>query len=960
MQILGDVIRRCGFIILILFTMNIFALSTVSHTEELVGYLKEQEQYLQKGIASITQDPLPYQENQLKDAIRQNKILQGLNDANIVTLKNFLVTQKELQADFHYKLKQLEKYTVSGNVPASSQEKINKIMSLTDTNQQVIGAIERNLELSEKYRDLLSEQSYRLDSWQNKQISFNKIHNLNLQEQELSKSLNTLYNATVVLQKKIHVSHENHEFNLNDEAWLFYNNQMINLMQYEIAELHLERHLIRVDSTIDKSPDIRTLQNVTELYATSLEKYQNLSQSLNEMLKLIDNESEIVNNINLKSNFINLKIKVKQKIKIIDKRTHELQLSLTSYQQQLKKLLAVRQSLSEYKMSSWPAIASQLVLVPSQLLGYLNKIFFKTMEAFIWLAVSVKILLVTTILILIGTALWIRRLCIQALLLGDSNKLMARFVDIFRYVLFKNIGLLFLIAAMLLIFYITQISYNLYQLLIRLLVVITVFRALIILARVVLLERSSETEPEDVSLFYRLKWLLLIGVWSTGLMLIGHWLPLSVLLQDLFNRIFMSFLVAASLVSWRSIELIQHLLHPILKNKKRYIRHAVIMLIYLFPITLFSTALIGLIGYMNLAWTMSIYQMKLLLIIAGYVMVRGLMFELLDWLSEQMIKSLTSGWLLIEIFIKPLDKVLRAILIVLSFVVMFRIFGWGAESEVVKQLSIFYNYQILNISGIHITPKSITEFIILMFFFSWVAKWTREFCYRWLYRDTKDTGLRNSLSVFTQYGIVIIGVVLSLHTLGIDLTGMSMILGGLAVGMGFGLRDFASNIVGGIMLLIERPVREGDLVTIGDYEGKVAHIGIRSMRVSSWDNMEVLIPNAETFNKPFTNWTHQDSIVRTVVPIKVSREDDPLVVRQIILDVLEVIPEILLEPQYQVILTKIDEALIEFEIRYFINVDQYARFEIRSKLLFTLMERFKHSGIRAPIPPIAVEMKDAK
>ena len=67
-----------------------------------------------------------------------------------------------------------------------------------------------------------------------------------------------------------------------------------------------------------------------------------------------------------------------------------------------------------------------------------------------------------------------------------------------------------------------------------------------------------------------------------------------------------------------------------------------------------------------------------------------------------------------------------------------------------------------------------------------------------------------------------------------------MVIGGLAVGMGFGLRDFASNIVGGLMLLIERPVREGDLITLGGYEGRVSHIGIRSMRVSSWDNMEVL------------------------------------------------------------------------------------------------------------------------
>jgi potassium efflux system protein len=162
------------------------------------------------------------------------------------------------------------------------------------------------------------------------------------------------------------------------------------------------------------------------------------------------------------------------------------------------------------------------------------------------------------------------------------------------------------------------------------------------------------------------------------------------------------------------------------------------------------------------------------------------------------------------------------------------------------------------------------------------------------------------------------------------------------------------------MLLIERPVREGDLITLGNYEGRVAHIGIRSMRVSSWDNMEVLIPNAETFNKPFTNWTHQDSIVRTVIPIKVSRADDPSMIQQLILDVLAIIPEIVAEPAPQVFLKQIDEALIEFEARYFINVQLFTRFEIRSKVLFAITAQFKAAGVKAPIPPISIEIKESK
>jgi potassium efflux system protein len=131
------------------------------------------------------------------------------------------------------------------------------------------------------------------------------------------------------------------------------------------------------------------------------------------------------------------------------------------------------------------------------------------------------------------------------------------------------------------------------------------------------------------------------------------------------------------------------------------------------------------------------------------------------------------------------------------------------------------------------------------------------------------------------------------------------------------------------------------------------------MRVSSWDNMEVLIPNAETFNTPFTNWTHQDSVVRTVVPVKVSRDHDPLKVQGLILDILATTPEILSDPPPQVLLKQIDDALIDFEIRYFINVQLYTRFEIRSKVLFAIIEKFKAEGVKAPIPPISVELQNS-
>jgi len=92
----------------------------------------------------------------------------------------------------------------------------------------------------------------------------------------------------------------------------------------------------------------------------------------------------------------------------------------------------------------------------------------------------------------------------------------------------------------------------------------------------------------------------------------------------------------------------------------------------------------------------------------------------------------------------------------------------------------------------------------------------------------------------------------------------------------------------------------------------------------------------------------------------VSRADDPALIQQLIMSVFSSIPEIVADPPPQVFLKQIDDALIEFEVRYFINVQVYTRFEIRSKVLFAITAQFKMAGIRAPIPPISIELREGE
>lgn len=892
----------------------------------------------------------------LAELKQQNQSMLLLVRGKMEVLESFLANQRKQQQNLLSRLKKIQQ-TPFGNIDGMAvQEQISKINTLNDTNNKTIELIEDNLELANRYQALLFDSRRQLDIWQAKRDEQQQLDDLNNKILILGHELEQLYGHNLELQqeKKLDPTLKS---SVSNDTRLLLNNQDAILIQTQIAEFELKKKQVKADYAIIRNQDIKTLQSVADTYVNALNQTMGMENTLKKMQALLQSEQLLEHEAGLDPQYTRIRQTITSRLLQLAQQKQNLQKALLNKQQQLKKQLSLRQSLAEYHLESWPSIFNQLLMIPAKFYGYLKSLLFKVTDNYVWQELkTVALFWFSVVSILVG-AFALNRLLKWLIRAKDRSRLTAHVFDGFLILLCRNIPQLTFLSLIIMTLVVNHLAFASFHLLINLILVWLIFRNLILVARMVLLERLSDDSGQDVKLYYRLKWLFLVGGWTTALMVFSQQLPLSLLLQDIFNRLFMLFLLAVSWVLWKSKDIIPYLLRSFLRTKKRYVRNAVSLFTIIVPLILLTTAVIGLIGYIHLAWTLSRYQAYLLLLITGFVFARGLIFDALELLSEWMISSLRNGWLWIEVILKPLDMILRVGLLIVSVVILFQVFGWSSDALIMANIDKLAHYPLVDLSGIHITLLSILNFIILVCIFTWASKWTREFCFRWLYRNTVDSGIRNSLSVFTQYGVILMGGFITLRALGLDFSGMSMILGGLAVGMGFGLRDFASNIVGGFMLLIERPVREGDLITLGEYEGRVAHIGIRSMRVSSWDNMEVLIPNAETFNKPFTNWTHQDSIVRTVVPIKVSRADDPTMVQQLILDVLAIIPEILAEPAPQVFLKQIDEALIEFEIRYFINVQLYTRFEIRSKVLFAINAQFKAAGVQPPIPPISVELK---
>lgn len=153
------------------------------------------------------------------------------------------------------------------------------------------------------------------------------------------------------------------------------------------------------------------------------------------------------------------------------------------------------------------------------------------------------------------------------------------------------------------------------------------------------------------------------------------------------------------------------------------------------------------------------------------------------------------------------------------------------------------------------------------------------------------------------------------------------------------------------LILLERPLRVGDIVNINNIEGEVIHIGSRAVTVRTWDHMELVVPNAEIFNKSFTNWTAKDNIVRTVVHIKISRYDNPHKVKVIMQDILGHYKDVLKDPSPEVLLKEISDTLMEFELRYFVNIRQVkSRIAVMSALLMNIWDAFAQHDIKPPYP----------
>jgi small-conductance mechanosensitive channel len=212
-----------------------------------------------------------------------------------------------------------------------------------------------------------------------------------------------------------------------------------------------------------------------------------------------------------------------------------------------------------------------------------------------------------------------------------------------------------------------------------------------------------------------------------------------------------------------------------------------------------------------------------------------------------------------------------------------------------------------------------------------------------------DRGIRNAISTGIHYLIILVGIIIALKFLGFDIRNITVLAGAFGVGLGFGLQNLANNFASGIVLLIERPVKIGDIIQVGTVTGKVKKIGARSTSIETADKATLLVPNGELLAGQVTNWTYGNPVAGLSLPVGVAYGSDIEKVRQLLIQIAGSHPEVLKDPGPQVDFKGFGESSIDFILRVWIQ-DVEDRRNVQTDLFFAIEKILRENQISIPYP----------
>lgn len=262
----------------------------------------------------------------------------------------------------------------------------------------------------------------------------------------------------------------------------------------------------------------------------------------------------------------------------------------------------------------------------------------------------------------------------------------------------------------------------------------------------------------------------------------------------------------------------------------------------------------------------------------------------------------------------------------------------------------FLNYPLISLGASTVTPKLIAIVLVSMLTLIIVTKWLERWGARVLSKRHTELGATKALFQIFRYAALVIGMVVIIQSVGIDLSAFVVVVGTLGIGIGLALQPLLANFVGGLVLLVERPLKIGDRIEIDGTAGRVMHIGARATNIRTNANINVIVPNAQLTSTKIINWSHSERNIRVEIPIGVSYQADPREVERVLLDVGRDHPGVLKDPPTDVLLDRFDDSAVVFVLRVWTEAFLDRPNNLRSELNFAISAALRASSIEIPFP----------
>jgi len=409
---------------------------------------------------------------------------------------------------------------------------------------------------------------------------------------------------------------------------------------------------------------------------------------------------------------------------------------------------------------------------------------------------------------------------------------------------------------------------------------------------------------------------------------------LQLLEQQSFSVLTSAITVLAGILLWRISVLLKSVISSTANFSSLQLRLLGFIRRILLGVAVISP-LIAAIGYVNAGSAIALPMIKTLGLLALIVILQRLTFDVYAAILNKSEEEADA-----------LAPVLLGFIITISVLPFFAII-WGTRVSSLTELWIQFQDGI-KIGDSRISPLDFLTFILL-FTIGYMLTRVVQSALRGsiLPKTNLDSGAQNALVAGLGYIGIFIAALVSISSTGLDLSSLAIVAGALSVGIGFGLQNIVSNFVSGVILLIERPISQGDWIEVSGKMGYVRNISVRSTRIETFDRTDVIIPNADLVSGVVTNWTRGNTIGRVIIPVGVAYGTDTKKVEKILRDIISKNEHVAKDPAPGVVFQGFGADSMDFEIRAILSDVNYM-LSVKSDVNHEIVKRFNKEGIEIP------------